>query len=237
MKNITKSLAIILSFQSIAMPGANTDQRGTISYNVSSADEAANANNEGATATPDQRIEAQAQTIIKLTEEEKKISLYMFDHITKPSNSRLFFKSLSIPPNIGFLLFTSLSASLFTLSFFEYSKLEWTGIQTLFTGVGFVMFLAVLAFQNFLMENPDSYDNDQLKVFCEKAAIKANSLANNDLMSLESVKSASRINELIRRLSTVEKALHEFKSWKKGFDLTEEAKNNFLNQIQKNFTK
>ena len=211
----------------------NTNQRETVSHEVASA------NNEAATATSNQRIAISTQTeaIIKLTEEEKKISLYMIDHITKPSNSRLFLESISIPPNIGFLLFTSLSASLFTLSFFEYSKLEWTGIQTLFTGVGFVMFLAVLAFQNLVMENPDSYDYNQLKDFCEKAAIQANSIENNDLMSLESVKSASRIKELRGKLSPVEKALHEFKSWKKGFDLTEAAKKEFLKQIRNNFPK
>ena len=155
----------------------------------------------------------------------------MFDHIAKPSNSRLFLESISIPPNIGFLLFSSL----FTLSFFEYSKLEWTGMQTLFTIVGFVMFLGVLSLQNFVMENPDSYDYNQLKDFCKNAAMKANSNEKNCLMSLESVKSASRIKELRGKLSPVEKALHEFKSWKKGFDLTETTKDKFYTQIENNF--
>ena len=213
------------------MPGRDADQRETVVHNVVTNSESSNSE----AISPLQRTEVSPKTEPK--EEEKKISLYMFDHIAKPSNSRLFLESISIPPNIGFLLFTSLSASLFTLSFFEYSKLEWTGIQTLFTGVGFVMFLAVLAFQNLVMENPDSYDYNQLKDFCEKAAIQANSIENNDLMSLESVKSASRIKELRGKLSPVEKALHEFKSWKKGFDLTEAAKKEFLKQIRNNFPK
>ena len=225
MKNITKSLAIILSFQSIAMPGRDADQRGTIFHEVTSAESFQSE----ATSTL-QRTEASIQKE-QATKEEEKISLYMFDHITNPKNSRLFLKSLSIPPNVGFLLFSSL----FTLSFFEYSKLEWTGMQTLLTGLGFVMFLGVLALQNFVMENPDSDDNNELKAFCKQAAMKANSLENNDLMNLKSVKSASRIKELRGKLSPVEKALHEFKSWKKGFDLTDEAENEFLNKIKNNF--
>ena len=108
-------------------------------------------------------------------------------------------------------------------------------MQTLLTGLGFVMFLGVLALQNFVMENPDSYDYNQLKDFCLKMAIQARSpIKANSLMSLESVKSASRIKELRGKLSPVEKALHEFKSWKKGFDLTETTKDKFYTQIEKN---
>ena len=57
--------------------------------------------------------------------------------------------------------------------------------------------------------------------------MQVNSLENNDLMSLKSLKSASRISELLGKLTPVEKALYEFKSWKKkpqkNFDLIKKA--------------
>ena len=68
MKNITKSLAIILSFQSIAMPGRDADQRETVVHNVVTNSESSNSE----AISPLKRTEVSPKTEPKEEEEEEK---------------------------------------------------------------------------------------------------------------------------------------------------------------------